>query len=384
MLNFNCRLLGYLLAMISLLYAGWVGCQAAVNPILLFPAIVAIDSGLERVFIIDNQDNGIYLVDPVDNLVVGGEALLSDEDPQLLPDFPSNAALASLGNGISRLFVIGTNNVSPQNQITVLDFDDGGGLRASSISPIAVSGLPTDVLVGVAVDSVDSLVLVSNSDAGTIHAFDLNTGTEAANSPVTVTGLPERIQFDPGSGLLAVSNAASNLVSLIDPTNLAAVPASIDVGVLSRDVALVTNASGTVLFVSGNQQNTARVFKVDVANPAASTLLFEVNPAPPTGPPPDPNFLTGNLNQVRAGVIANGQVGGFFTQSSGDLLVLDLSSDLYTVTPSIVTVGAASAEGLDLLLDGANQVIEVWYASPGIGTVTIVDALNNEFADQVE
>ncbi|HKX12362.1 MAG TPA: hypothetical protein VJP40_04350, partial [bacterium] len=61
----------------------------------------------------------------------------------------------------------------------------------------------------------------------------------------------------------------------------------------------------------------------------------------------------------------------------------DLSPDLTTLTPAITIIGAISAEGLDVYVDASGQATKVYYASPGVGTVTVVNALNNAFIDQI-
>lgn len=366
---------------LTLLAAGLGACNTGDDGILGFPSIVAIDSQNNRVFVVSSQDNELNLIDPASLTVVGDEPLLDDESPDLLPTFPSNAAVLPLG-GTSRLFVIGLNTSSPGNLVTILDYD-GLDIFTPGFSPITVAGQPTDTLVGVAVDPVDGLVFVSNATTGAVHAYDVDNGTEVANSPVVLTGMPGRLQYDPGSGLIVVSNLTTTQISYLDPTDLTLPPVVIEVGIPTRDAASVTNASGTVLFVAGNQQNIARVFSVDFVTPADSEQIFEALPPAPTGPPPGSNFLTGTLNQVRAGILVDGRVAGYYTQSTGDLLALDLSSDLNTLTPALVAVGAASAEGIDLLLNGGGQTSAVYFASPGVGTLTIVDPLTNVFTDQV-
>lgn len=354
---------------------------------LSFPAIVAIDSTLNRVFVIDNQANGLNLIDPNNDEVItfgkDDESLLNDTDPQLLPQFPTNGAVASLPGGISRLFVVGGGGATPGNQVIVLDFDDVGLIRTAAFSPIPVTGNSTDLLVGTTVAQSQGLVFVSDATMAQVHAFNVNTGAEVANSPISVPGLPGRMNFDPDSGLLAVSNAANTLVSLIDVTDLASGAQTIDVGVATRDVALATNASGTVLFLSGSQVNTARVFVLDLSNLANSTQIFSLDPNAPNQSAPDPNFVPGSINFAKAANLSDGRMAGFFTQSTGDLLELDLSADLATLTPAITTVGAISGEGLDYLQDSNGNATKVYFASPGVGTLTDVNPLTNLFTDQV-
>lgn len=353
---------------------------------LNFPAIVAIDSNLARVFVIDNQQNGLNLVNSNNDDVLffgkDDKSLLDDDDAQLLPIFPSNGVVASLSGGVSRLFVIG-GGAAVTNQITVLDFDDVNFIRATAFSPIPVDGSATDVLVGLAVDPDLGLVFVSNATTGQVHAYNVNTGAEVANSPIAVGGIPGRMNFDPDSGLLAVSNVANTTVSLIDTADLASGAQVVDVGILTRDVALATNASGTVLFVTGSQVNQARVFELDLANLANSTQIFALNPNAPDQPIPDPNFVPGTINYVKAANLSDGRMAGFFTLSTGDLMEIDLSADFATIVPGITLVGAVSGEGLDYLRDGNGNAVKVYYASPGVGTLTVVNALNNQFTKQI-
>jgi len=355
-----------------------------------FPAIVAVDSTSSRVFVIDNQQNGLNLINPTDDKAVlfpkngrDDDSLLDNLDAQLLPQFPTNGAVAALSGGISRLFVLGGGGATPGNQIIVLDYDDTNLIRNASFTPISVTGNATDLLVGVAVASVEGLVFVSDTTTGQVHAYNFNTGAEAPNSPVAVGGSPGRMNYDAGSGLLAVSDSANTTVSIIDASDLASGAQTVDVGVATRDAALATNASGTVLFVSGSQVNTAKVFVLDLSNLANSSQLFELNPNSPTQPAPSPNFVPGSINFVKAANLSDGRMAGFYTQSTGDLLELDLSNNLATLTPAITTIGAISGEGLDYLQDASGNATKVYFASPGVGVVSMVNPLTNVFVDQI-
>lgn len=370
----------------ALVASGVLGCtNKAEQDLLLFPAIVAIDSLNNRVFVIDNQLNGLNLVDPSNNSVLEVDkdrGLLTSENPQLLPSFPNSGAVVPMAGGVSRIFVIGGNS-GPLNQITVLDYVGGDKIQSAPISPIAVPGSSTDTLSGIAVDLVQGQVYVSNATTGLVYIFDINTGLENADSPVPISGIPGRLSYDPVTALLAVSNGGNDTVSFIDTLDLAGPIITLDVGLSTRDVGLVSNAAGTVLFLSGSQQNTAQVYQLNLADLSTSTMLFQITAPLPTVPLPNPNFLTGTLNQVKAGNLSNGQMAGFFTQSSGDLLVLELTQDLNTLTPTLVSVGAVSGEGIDVLLNSSGQATTVYYASPGVGALTVVDPLSNVFEDQI-
>lgn len=372
------------LVLVSILGLGCSGNDE--NDLLLFPAIVAIDSELNRVFVVDNEFNGLNLVDPlIDQAVSFGDSdqpLLDGEDEQLLPLFPSNAAVATLPGGVSRLFVVG-GGVAPMNQVTVLDFDDVNLIRRTAFSPISVTGTDEDFLPGVTVDQDQGLLFVSNSASGMVHVYQVETGVEVAGSPISVGGIPGRMNIDPVTGLVVVSNAGATTVSFIDSGDLTAPVQTLDVGINTRDAAIASNGNGTALFVNGTQQNVARVFRLNLTNLAASVQIFELAPNAPTVPIPDPNFVPGTLNYAKAAPLSDGRIAGFFTMSTGDLVELDLSADLTTLTPAITIVSAISAEGLDVYVNSSGQATKVYYASPGVGTLTAVNALNNAFIDQI-
>lgn len=380
------KILFLFLSSAGLAASGVLGCTTKSDvDLLLFPAIVAIDSTNQRVFVIDNQLNGLNLVDALNNSVfeVGpDQGLLTSEDPQLLPSFPNDGVAIDMPGGVSRIFVIG-GNTGPLNQIAVLDYDSSNGLNLAPISPIAVPGSSTDTLAGIALNPLQGLVYVTNATTGQVYAFDVQTGLEDPDSPVPLSGIPGQLSFDPVTGLLAVSNAGNDQVSFINTLDLTGPIQTLDVGVLTRDVALASNGFGTVLFLDGSQDNSAQVYVLNLADLASSPMIFEVSPPLPTDPFPDPNLLSGTLNQVVAGNLSNGQMAGYFTQSSGDLLALNLNQDLTVLTPAIVTVGAVTGEGIDLFLDGSGQAVTVFYASPGVGTLTVVDPLTNQFTDQI-
>jgi DNA-binding beta-propeller fold protein YncE len=375
---------------VGLAFVGSMGCSSGSNKDhLLFPSIVVIDSSLNRVFVIDNQQNGMNLIDPNTNSVVlfgphHKDSLLNNTDPQLLPSFPNDAALFSLSGGISRIFVVGGGSPTPLNQVVVLDFDDVNGIGTAPFSPITVAGSSLDTLLGLAVNPTLGKIFVSDASSGQVHVYNVLDGSEDPNSPIAIPGIPGRMSLDPVTGLLAVANSGNNLVSFIDTNDLTLPVVDLDVGIPTRDVAVASNASGSVLFLSGSMENTAQAYLLNLADLTTSSLLFQISPPPPVGPPPSPDFVTGNLNQVSAGNLTDGRMAGFFTQSSGDLLVFDLTSDLTSLTPAIVSVGAVSGEGLDLLLNSGDIATTVYFASPGVGTLTVVNPLNNSFTDQIQ
>ncbi len=379
----------FLLAMaFSLLGSGMLSCTGKdQHDYMLFPNIVTVDFPNNRVFVIDNRNNVLNLIDPTTDEVVPSpedskEPLLDADGSVLLPEYPSNGVVASLEGGLSRLFVVGP-NPGPDSAVVVLDYDNQSGLVTSPISPIVVPGTGNDVLVGLAVDPVRNRLFVSDATTGAIHIFSVLTGEEDPLSPLVPGGQPGNLAIDLESDLLAVADSTSSWVSFYDLGDLDANLSPLEVGLGTRAVALASNASGTVLFLSGAEENIALAYVLDVNDPAQSNQIFSLGPPAPQDPLPDPLFLTGNLNQGIAGNLSNGNMAAFFTQSSGDLLALDLSSDLETLTPAIVSVGAVLAEGIAGFPNALGQITKVYYTSVGLGVLTVVDPLTNEFTDQI-
>lgn len=362
-------------------------CPGGEGPnVLIFPFIVTIDSSQNRVFVIDNSGNRLNLVNAVDDQLLtkgDNEPLLSDEDPILYPIFPTNAAVADMGGSVSRIFVIGSNQ-SPTQQISVLDYPGGETLSSAPISPIDVPAASSvDLLVGLAVDPGQNLLFVTNASTGMLHFFNTTTGLEDPASPLFLGGQPARMAIDLNSGLLAVADGASSMVTFVDLNDLSMPLAVLDVGVMVRSLGMATNQNGSVLFLSGELTNVAKAFLLNRADLSASAQIFELTPPSPTDPIPDPLFITGSLNLIAAGNLTDGRMAAFYTQSSGDLLILDLSQDLGTLSPNVTIIQAVSGEGIAGLGNGLGQLTKVYFASPSSGILSIIDASTNNLLDQI-
>lgn len=385
MKKFNWKnLTGFFFAV--LLLTSW-GCTGKGGPDLMtFPFIAVVDSALARLFVIDNSANRINLVNTNDNTLLinpKDTPLLDDEDPVLYQEFPSNAALASIGGNISRLFIIGGNNV-PNQQIFVLDYSGGNSIAASPISPINVPAASNqDILVGIGVDPIRNLLFVTNASTGMLHFFSTQTGAEDPASPIALGGQPTRLAIDLTSGLLAVADGASTMISFIDLNNLAGPLAMLDTGVTVRSLGMASNGTGSLLFLSGELTNVAKIFRLNLADLAGSNQIFSLTPPPADAPIPNPLFITGSLNLVTAGNLTDGRMAAFLTQSTGDLLILDVSQDLNTISPNVILIGAVSGEGITALTNGSGQIVMVYFASPSAGVTSIIDPLTNNLIDQL-
>src|SRR5215471_11605641 len=75
--------------------------------ILLLPQFLALDTANSRLFVVDSANNGLSLIDTTNNGIVTGNPLLNSGNLAIIPQLPQDIAAVNLGNGVSRVFVIG-------------------------------------------------------------------------------------------------------------------------------------------------------------------------------------------------------------------------------------------------------------------------------------
>ncbi|MBI2336454.1 MAG: hypothetical protein HYU97_06795 [Deltaproteobacteria bacterium] len=364
----------------SILFLLNVSCgnQSTRKEILPHPAWVAVDSTAGRAFVVDDSNNTLSLINTSDNSVVDEEPLLDSGDTEVLPQITLAAVAINIGNSTTRLFVSGMNS-----QIVVFDFD-GSTLTQPSFSPLTVGSGSSNIIAGLTIDPELGNLYAANASDGKIYVYDVDDGSALSGSPVTVGGAPEGLSYDSTLNLVAVANATANTVSFIDATNLAASVSTLDVGRLTSDVGLASNATGTALFIVSEKTNVVAAYQLNTSDLSTSTQISSnLAPVGPNDPEPSPNILTGVVSHIRAVSFSSGTIKGFVTQSSGDLIFLEIPLDLSTMVPGITTAGAASGEGLDIFLDSSNEPQRIYFASPGVGAVTIINAQNNLFLDQI-
>ncbi len=357
-----------------------LSCKNANNreEILLHPALLAIDSTNDRAIVVDQNDNTLSIVTTSDDQVIDDEPILDSADTQVLPALPQAVLAINMGSSVTRIFVSGN-----ASDLVVFDFD-GTTLSQTAFSPITVGSASSDFIGGLTYDATNGRIFASNATDGKVYVFDVDDGTAIANSPITVSGKPRGLAFDATLNRVAVSNADSTSVAFINTSDLTAAVTSLSVGVTTHDVALASNANGSVLFFVSENANTAGAYLVNTSDVSTSTLLGNLlEPVGPNDALPSPNILTGDLVRIKAASLSTDILKAFITQSSGDIAILEVPADLSTMVPAITTVGAASAEGLDILLDDNSDASKVYYASPGTGNITIINASTNIYLDQI-
>ena len=348
--------------------------------ILLLPKYVSIDSANQRLFVVDDSNNNLSLIDLATNKIVTEKPLINKDSALKIPSLPQDIVAVNLGNGVSRIFIIGAN--APQNQISVLDYDNAAGLRSASFSTINVGTDTNSLLLGLALDSTNGNLFVSDNTHNQVRVYNIQDGTERAGSPINVSADPIRMQLNPSIQQLIVSSLSSTQITLINTQDFSV--SNIEVGVQTSSAASATNANGTVLFTLAPTLNQINVFRLDLVALTATPIGSPILPPAVGQATPANNVLTGSAFEIIASPLADGRIGGFITQSTGDFGFVDVNADLGGFNQGLLTViNGSGAAGIDLLKDSSGNGLTAYYAAPGGSTVSYIDVVNNKFLGQI-
>jgi WD40 repeat protein len=367
-----------------------LSCSSNKTPpnIILLPSQLALDQTTNRLFVVDSANNGLSLIDVTNNSIVTGAPLLTNNSTIRLPQLPQDIAVANLGNGVTRIFIIG-NGPPPTNQITVLDFDSTSGLQVAPVSPIIVGANTaadqSDLLNGLALDETSGTLFVSNATDSLVRAYNISNGSEKTGSPITVQSTPAKMGFDASINRLFVSSLGGTTISILDTQDLTLPIATFDVGLETNSVAVATNSNGTVLFTVSPLENEIRVFNFNVTTPSLTTQIGSpIIPPPPGSAASSTDVLTGAATQVASAPLVDGRIAGLITESTGDLGFVDVAIDLSTFTGGNVTViNALGASGIDILKDASGNGTTAYFAAPGGSAVSFVNIITNQFVGQL-
>jgi len=360
-------------------------CSGSREPpnILLLPQYLSIDATNSRLFVVDAANNGFSLIDLTTNAIVGDAPLLNQDGPLFLPQLPQDIAVMNLGNGITRIFIIG-NSPPPSNTMYVLEYNSVTGLAYSPIHPITVGTNPNALLSGLKFDPNSGNLFVSDSSDAQVRVYNATTGAEVAGSPVAVNPSPAKMGLNTSVNRLFVSSLGGTNISVIDTTNLAAGATSVDVLIDTGSVASATNASGTVLFALSPTLNQISVFNFNVAANTVTAIGTPIVPPVVGQPVPTNNVLSGAAVQVAAAPLSTGLIAGVITQSTGDLGFVDVAADLsgFAAQGLVQVLNGQGATGIDILKDASGNGTVAYFAAPGGSAVSFVDILGNVFIGQ--
>jgi YVTN family beta-propeller protein len=222
-----------------------------------YPSGVAVDPGTHNVYVANNADNTVSVIDETG-------------------DGSTGTVTATIGVGVApsgvavdpstqKVFVAN----SVDNTVSVID-ESGDGLTGTVTATIAVGSYPS----GVAVDPTTHTVYVTNYDDSTVSVIDESGGasTGAVTATIAVGDNPFAVAVDPTTHNVYVTNSNGNTVSVIDESGdglAGTVTATIAVGSYPSGVAVdpVTHQ----VYVANSVDSTVSV--IDESGGAASGIV---------------------------------------------------------------------------------------------------------------
>lgn len=193
------------------------------------PDAVAVNPVTNTVYVADDYDNNITVIDGTTNRLVANITV---------GDCPDAVAVNPASNTI---YVAN----SCDNTVSVID-----GRTLKTIADITVGGWPS----ALAVDPNTGNVYVTNADDNKVSVIDHTTNRVTEN--FTVGGLPLAIAVNPNLGRIYVADSADNNVTVVDSSSFGQIT-NVTVGDFPRAVA-VNPISGRV-YVADNADNNVTV-----------------------------------------------------------------------------------------------------------------------------
>ncbi len=377
-------LLKFYLLLLFILLGSACAAKNTVPNILIAPKVLSINNTNSLLAVADSQNNNLSLISLSNNSIIGGSPIINQNSSITLPALPQDLATYSLGNSVTRIFIIGTGS-TPSNTMMVLDYNPSTGIALSSISPITVGSGSSDELLGLAVNSTLGVVYVSDYTASVIRAYNATTGAEVTGSPITVQANPSKMHWNPSTSQLIVSSLTTTSISFINTQNLAQAVQTFNVGAKTSAVASATNSSGTALFVIEPLVNNVLVYNLNVSTPSSSTQIGTTIIPPALGATlSSTDVLSGAATDITAAPFSSGAIGGFFTQSTGDLGWINVSANLSSYSAGRDSVlSGQNAYGIDLQTDSSGNALNAYFAAPGGSSVSYINVVTNIFGGQI-
>ena len=172
------------------------------------PEGIAYDPGNKRIYVTNNADNTVSVIDTTTNKVIDTKPNTPEIDPIMVRVGPEDIVY----DPVNKRMYVGNHNDKSVSVIdtttnTVLDTNP----NTPEIDPIMVGDGPE----GIAYDPMNKRMYVTNIRDGTVSVIDTTTNTVTSN-PITVGDRPIDIAYDPVSKRMYVTNIGPDTVSLID------------------------------------------------------------------------------------------------------------------------------------------------------------------------
>ncbi len=346
------------------------------------PQLVAVDSTNDRLFVL--EDEGIlFALTASTQESIGDQPLVNDETQteifDLLPPTPTGMTAMASGSS-SRLFITGlmanVDGDSVLNQILVLDFD-GTTFTEADFSPITVgdgddaTDNTGDILGGMEVDEDNSQIYVTNTSRAQLLVFNTSDGSQVGTA-IAIMGVPNRMSLD--GNRLYVANSdddeANQLITVVNTDDLSTT--QIDLDAPLDDISVVSTDSGTLLLAK--QSNAQRVFvqEVDATTLAAATDIAAGDDSVSEGEINSTLGITGSVGGIIGSKDSSGNLYGYVPQSDGNVVILNISSDLSSFTATENETVIRIFESIDLLVDSSGNGQFVFMTASGTGDLLFV------------
>jgi YVTN family beta-propeller protein len=279
------------------------------------PEGIAFDSANNRMYVANNGDNTINVINTITNSVYA---------TFLVGINPSGIAFDSANN---RMYVAndGANTV---DVVSVDTFPSG--------TNISVGTTPVDV----AFDSANNRMYVANYNGDTVSV--INTTTKAVDTTISVGDGPRAIAFDSANNRMYVPNYSDDTVSVINTTTNA-VDTTISVGDGPRDIAF--DSANNRMYVTNSLTTT-----VSVINTATNAVDATIS-------------------------LTSGPSGIAFDSANNRMYVvqfgLDTVSVINTTTNAVDTTISVGDGPLGIAFDSANN--RMYVTNYSAGTVSVID-----------
>ncbi len=356
------------------------------------PDLVAVDSANSRVVVLDEGRAALSAIDATGHsLISGGPIIGAHDNTSLYPSLSAEpldvvATPSPSASTTTRIAVVGSvrdasTGVAISNRVYFFDFD-GSAISAPSFSPISADDGDSatddtaDVLTALAVDAAGGQLFVLNKTDSALHVYSLSDGTEAAVSPIALTGTPSRMALDGDLGVLFVGSSdgdeAAQVLTVVDLSDLSS--SEIALGIPVRDLSVVSAAAGTVLAAVQSDDAALLFYTVDTLTFASVTQIGTITNSTETTDTNDDSreetLITGSLSQVELVEASDGRIFAYASQSDGNLLVAALSADLATLSSFALETRNELQGGVAARLDtGTGFASEIYTASTQDGLV---------------
>ena len=348
-----------------------------------FPEKIAYDPSNGYIYVVNSGSNNISVINGANNKIIANLSLgltwgsggdWGSSGPLGIAYDPSNNYLYlanTIGNSL--ILINGTTNTVVSNikvgifpggvafdpindylYVTDFNYSDwpGGDVNTSSNTVFVINGATNKIIanisvgldpIGVAVDTSNGYVYVTNSGSNNVSVINGATNTVIAN--IAVGSMPYGVAYDSSNGYVYVANLGSNSVSVINSANNTVI-ANIAVG--SHPVGVAYDPSNGYIYVANSWSHSVSVIN------------------------------TANNNVIANIAVGSHPVGVAYDSSNGYVYVANLGSNSVSVingaTNNVIANISVGSEQTGVAYDPSNGYL---YVDEGVN-LTVINGANNK------